>query len=274
MQDKILIIGGDNRCEYLKSYFENKGKLCCHIQRQKDLFLLEKADEYGVIVLPVPVSRDSKYFFSAYDLKLKITDVAEKINIHHKVFCGAAGDEIKALFKEKTTFVCDFMNDEAFSYYNACLTAQGALRLLLENTQEYIKGKRCLVIGYGKVGETLCDVLSAQGCDVYVAARKPLALIRAQNRGCTAFKISFIPRCIYLFDYIFGTVPANILGEDTVSHIGDKALYFELASPPFTAEKRHFDKYAKTYIPAPALPGRFTAEAAAKGIGDFILENI
>lgn len=274
MNDTVLIIGGDERQKYLKKYLEDKTTECTHIVTQKDTHLLKNTDAYTTVVLPVPVSRDSQYVFSTdSELHIKLTDIYDIISEKHTVICGGAGEEILKALKSKTQKVYDFMNDEAFVYYNACLTAQGALRLLLENTKEYLPEKRCLVIGYGKVGETLANTLKNQGCEVYVCTRNKLSLMRAKCSGCNIIEYPFIKSCIYLFDYVFGTVPANVLSESEISHIRDEALYFELASPPFTADKKIFERYGKNHIMASVLPGRFTPESAAKAIGDFILTN-
>lgn len=272
MAEKLLIIGGDKRYEHLKNQLAEKDFTCFHIRNETDIYELENADNYGFLILPVPFSKDLEHIFSGENLRLKIVDVAEKIKPFHKVFLGAADAYTEVLLKEKTPYVYDFFKDESFVYYNACLTAQGALRLLLENTQELIMGKRCLVIGYGKVGENLSKTLSSQGCEVYVTARNPFALMRAQCENFKAFELDFIKQCLYVFDYIFGTVPANLLNENDIAHLDDNAVYFELASAPFTAEKTHFEKHNKKYVAASALPGRYVCKSAAYAIGDYIMK--
>lgn len=270
MKESFIIIGGDKRQEYLKNILDKKFDSVFHIANPADLSELANIGKYTHIILPVPVSKDKNFIFSSNnDLKIKLKDIFDLLSPHQKVY-GSGFENIKGAEFE----IADMMSDKAFKFANACLTAQGALRLMLENTEDYIIGKKVLILGFGDVASTLADILSKLGLDIYIAARNNSQLSTASLRGYKTLKLTSVGNCIYIFDYIFGTVPSNILSMDDIKSMNNNSTYFELASKSFSANKDYFKEYDKRYIWGGSLPGRFLPEASAKLIADFILMNL
>ena len=73
------------------------------------------------------------------------------------------------------------------------------------------------------------------------------------------------------YDYIFSSVPSEIFGERDILSMKDEAVFFELASYPYGADRNLFIKYNKKYVSGSALPGKYLPTASAKLIADFIL---
>ena len=101
-----------------------------------------------------------------------------------------------------------------------------------------------------------------------------MQLLSASLSGYKPLKLSSVSSCIFIFDYIFGTVPANILKADDIKAVNDDCVYFELASAPFSALREDFERYNKKYVMGSALPGRYLPYASAMLIADFILTNL
>ena len=274
MNQKALIIGGDKRQEYLKTIIENQFGEVFHIRYSADVWALDEIESFSHIILPIPLSKDGEHIYSADNLYLKSSDLLDLIKPCHKVY--GAGFDCKTLdcFEDSQIDYCDFMKDKIFKRANALLTAQGTLRLLLNGTDDYIVGKKALIIGFGDVAETLSEKLRNNGIEVYIAARNKRKLSLASLYGYKTIAISSIRSCIYLFDYVFGTVPANILDSGDIKNMKDECTYIELASVPFTAKESDFKEYSKTYINGSALPGRFLPMASGKLMADYILSNL
>ena len=274
MNQKALIIGGDKRQEYLKTILENKFEEVFHIRYSADVWALDEIESFTHIILPIPLSKDGEHIYSADNLYLKSSDLLDLIKPCHKVY--GTGFDCKTLdcFEDSQIDYCDFMKDKIFKRANALLTAQGTLRLLLNGTDDYIVGKKALIIGFGDVAETLAEKLRNNGIEVYIAARNKRKLSLASLYGYKTIAISSIRSCIYLFDYVFGTVPANILDSGDIKNMKDECTYIELASVPFTAKESDFKEYSKTYINGSALPGRFLPMASGKLMADYILSNL
>ena len=274
MNQKALIIGGDKRQEYLKEYLDNKFAEVFHIKYPADIWALDEIESFSHIILPVPFSKDKEIIYSNCNLYLKIDDLREYLKPCHKVFGSGFDNKTLDFFEDKQIEYSDFMKDKTFKRANALLTAQGALKLILDNTQDYIVGKKALIIGFGDVAETLAEKLRSNGMDVYITARNKRKLSLASLCGYKTIAISSIRSCVYIFDYIFGTVPANILDSGDVKNMKNDCTYMELASIPFTAKESDFKEYSKIYINGSALPGRFLPLASGKLMSDYILSNL
>lgn len=267
MTEGYLIIAGDKRQLYLKNILKSKGKDVFHIAYPADLKELDVIEKYSHIILPVPLTKDKKTIYSI-DPELKIEPglLRERLLSYHKVYSGGELSGCRCS-------VVDLMKDMTFKRANALLTAQGALRLLLDNTESYITGKKALIIGFGDVAETLADLLSKIGLSVHIKGRNKTKLITAGMLGYEVSLLSKDENCLEKYDFIFGSVPTNVLTEKDIGSISDEAIYFELASAPFTADEDLFYKYGKRYVLGSALPGKYLPLASAELIADFILSS-
>lgn len=273
--NKFLLIGGDKRMEVLYKTLLSKGIEACHIGNMKDLTAFSDYGCYANVVLPLPVSKDGRRIFSADgDFDLSFEKLAENLLGIQRVFAGNLHGRLRALLDSKKIEYSDMMLDEGFLEANAYLTAQGALRLLLENTEEYIIGKKVLIIGFGRVAAALSALLKATGLDIYIAARSSSQLRRASCLGYKTVKLSNIGAYICFFDYIFATVPSKVLSADDIALIRDDCVYFELASAPFSAEEADFKLKSKKYVTGAALPGKYLSTAAGRLMADYILQFI
>ena len=80
----------------------------------------------------------------------------------------------------------DLMADEAFLRRNAVLTAEGALFAAMRAQERALRDCDCLVIGWGRIGRALTEMLVALGARVTVASRAERSRRQAQERGAQA----------------------------------------------------------------------------------------
>lgn len=273
--DNFLIIGGDKRMKVLNESLLSKGIESCYIGNMKEFSAFDNYSAYSNIILPIPISRDGRSIFSADEgFSLTFEKLTEKLAPTQKVFGGAFHSRLRSLLDTAKIEYFDMMQDEMFLESNAYLTSQGALRLLLENTDDYIVGKRMLIIGFGRVAIALASVLRAVGADVYIAARSSIQLRKASCLGYKTVKLSNMSAYICFFDFIFATVPARVMSADDISLIRDDCVYFELASAPFSADKSDFAIKSKKHVSGAALPGKYLSTASGRLIADYIQQFI
>ncbi len=267
----IIIIGGDRRQTYLRDYFTEKGFFCRHINSQKENTNLDRIGQYDTVMLPVPLTKDGEYVYSYNDiLLLKLSEVFENVRKGQKVIGGSFTKEMKALLSDLGAQVLDLCDIEEFLIYNSFLTAQGAVRLLVDSTQELLVGKKVLVTGFGRLGKSLAKSLDSLGVEVYVSARKPSDIQFCECIGYKTLSFDALRHCLHFFDFIFNTVPFPIFTNEDISFFTGK--YFELASKPYGADRKIFLK--DNFIDGSGLPGKFTPVSAADKIGEFSLEFI
>ncbi len=274
-EKKILIVGGDKRQNYLSELFKNEGIVPLHINSKEYLEAEKLIGEYKIIVFPIPVTKDKIHIFSNNeDFNPEINKFFSYIKTSTMVF-GAGFDKKWTEHFEKEGILCfDMLKSEVFSLNNAFLTSQGALRLLLDNTDDCVRNKKVLITGFGKISMFLSKMLFDLNMKVTVAARNEYQLFVAENSGYETVKISDICNNISEADFIFNTVPFEIFSEKNISELNNDCIYFELASVPFGVNKNHFVKYGKNFVSGSGLPGKYLSEASAKLMKDYIEKYI
>lgn len=269
----VLIIGGDKRQKILSKLLSDEGYKVTHLNEDTDN-VRDFVKLNDIIFLPLPVSKDRVHIYSDNgDFKMKLNEVVSAVSEDSVVFGGSIPKEIKDCFEEKGSEYHDCMTNEIFELQNAHLTSQGALKLLLDNTEEYLKDKKVLVTGYGRIATSLSEILRKLHLKVTVAARNEIQLKVAELSGCETINLAAL-RNISCFDYIFNTVPFRIFDYNILSTADKKCVYFELASAPFGGEKEHFEKCGIRYVAGGSLPGRLLAVSSAKLLKEYMEQFI
>ncbi|MBQ9913149.1 MAG: hypothetical protein IJO73_02865 [Clostridia bacterium] len=271
--NNIVIIGGDKRQKELKKILSDKGYTCRYIGSGYDIKGKSVVRSGDTVILPVPVSKDGESIYSSErNLLLSIKETVDNADCSNLIFGGNIPKVLKAYFDEKNIPYLDYLGCEELTLYNAYLTGLGAVRLLYENTESDIKGKKTLVTGFGRVARFTAQALLKEDCDVYVSARNSLQLTEAECYGFKTIKLREISSFLYLFDYVFNTVPENIFSFEDICHI--KGKYFELASSPFGVKKEYFTDREESYVSGGSLPGRYLPYSAAEKLAQITVEHI
>ena len=269
---KILVVGGDKRQEYLCEYLKAGGANCIHLKTDKDNEMVDSIGDFSVVILPVPMSSDGEKIFSTDGkLNFSVDKLLSSLKKGQTIMGGRISEKSKKIINERCAQYFDLLEDDTFVIFNAYLTAQGALRLMLQNTQNYITGKNALVTGFGKVAKAMCSTLNNNGVRVHTCARNKKDLFLADCFGYGTLTFEQLKENIEKFDYIFSTVPAEVIKESHIKSMKKDAVYFELASSPYGARKEYFEKYNKIHVMGNSLPGRFCAVTWAEKTADYCL---
>ena len=105
----------------------------------------------------------------------------------------------------------DLLEYEPYLLENAHITAHCALGLAISNAPYILDSQPVLVIGWGRIGQKLAQLLQAIGAKVTVAARKETDRIALVSRGYHGISIQQIQPEQYKL--IFNTAPAMLLPE-------------------------------------------------------------
>lgn len=214
-------------------------------------------ENFDRIILPFPSKKENLSF---------LPEIYGVLSNGQTIIGGLFDEESKKAFTEAGIEYADYFASEAYVLRNAYITSQGVIRLLLENSYDLISGKNALVTGFGRIGKSLALMLKSLGMKVFMAVRSDVQATDALSLGFDVFRLSQLRSVVFYFDYIFNTVPYTIFDDKDVSRIKDEALYFEIASAPFGADKNSFEKHGKKHVNASALPGRFYPKAVAENI--------
>ena len=157
----------------------------------------------------------------------------------------------------------DLWADEALLWDNARLTAEGALASAMRASTRALAGMKCLVIGWGRVGRALTEMLVALGTRVTVASRTHSGRNRAVERGAEAADTACMAHGRKL---VFNTAPAMVLDGATLEAADPDAMLIDLASPPYGIDLRAAWNRGLRAWREPGLPGRYCPQSAAEAI--------
>lgn len=262
----ILICGGDKRqkCMYRQMLAEGLNVKTYALGGETSV-CMENIGDFDVVIFPVPVSTDG--------INLNAPLAENNVNLD---------DILSYLSKSQTVLggVCDKINYDMIDYYkseklqtqNAIPTAEGALRIAMENCDFTLYGSKCLVTGYGRIAKILAKRLTDMGAVVTVCARKEKDLALAETMGCKALPMEYISEGIQNTDIIFNTVPKVIITGNIVGKIKKTTLYIELASKPYGIDMTSAKALSRRVIIASGLPGKFTPESSGKTLKEIIME--
>lgn len=271
---RITLIGGDLRQVAAYEHLRSLGAECelfgfRTAPKNEPAEALGKSD---CVILPLPLSKDSVTVFSDKEyLNLSITELLSMLHPGQKIFAGLVSGDISGMFASRGLTLTDYYRDEALLVYNAQLTAQGLLRVILENTDRLFSNQKVLVTGYGRVGRAAATLLYAAGADVYAAVRRPGGEAAASTDGIKAVYYSELKSRIFDFDVIINTVPAPIIDKSLIRCADKSCLLLEAASAPYGFDMQAAKQYGRKLIMCSGMPGKYTPVSAGRVIADTVI---
>lgn len=279
----VAVIGGDLRQGYLANMFAAEGFKTCACLMEKfdsmsdkvDMVAPYKAAESGVLILPMPVTRDGTTVSAQFAYSpLYISDFVGMLAPSTVVVGGKCSAELFAAVAGRGARLIDYLQREELGVMNAIPTAEGALAIAMNETKRTIFGSSCLVTGYGRIGKILSKMLRDMGADVTVSARKCSDFAWIAANGYSSIRSDEIAGHVGDFDVIFNTVPHLLLDEFALAAMKPDAMIIDLASLPGGVDTEAAARYSVKVIQAQSLPGRVAPVTAAQIVKDTILNII
>lgn len=159
----------------------------------------------------------------------------------------------------------DFLKDEIYLAKNAAITAHCAMQIGSSQTEYTYFQLPVLVIGWGRIGKCLADLLKNAGAKVAVAVRRKSDLAILQALGFTAIDITRLQEHLHSFRIVFNTVPSMILDEPESALLLD-CLKIDLASQRGIS--------GEDVIWARGLPGQYAPKSSGALIAKTFLRHI
>lgn len=217
-----------------------------------------------IIIGPIPYSTDGKTLYAQFcNKKLDINLLKDK-----KIIAGKIPKEVAN--KESI----DILKNEYFTIKNTVPTAEGAIAKAIELTDINIDKANIMVLGFGRVGKTLCYKLKNLGANVYAEARKERDLAWIDVFGYNAIPLEKINENICKMDIIFNTIPELILDKSKLILMNEKTLIIDLASKPGGTDFESANKMGIKAILYSGIPGKIASEYEAELIKEVIYKEI
>lgn len=184
-----------------------------------------------------------------------------------QVFCGKTTDEAKMLANSRDITLYTYNASELFQAINSRLTAEGALKIIIEHSKKSIADCFALIMGFGRTGAAISKILGKLDVAFDLVSSSSV-------RPAHAFAKNVLPMSNFDFskyDIVINTVPAPIVNDKELMSMKDDCVYIDLASKP--AINLDYAKYlgidADIY---PALPAKTCPISAAKAMFEYIME--
>ena len=281
---KFTVIGGDMRqvrlCEFLAR--DGHAVSCFALDKIKIDGGVDTADTISeavegadCIVLPLPaLSKDGILNAPLSKRVHTVNEVFSVIEAGQIVCAGKIDGQMKTAAAERGIRIFDYLEREEFAIANAVATAEGAVQIIMEETESTINGAKCLVIGYGRIGKALAERLKGLNALVTVSARKCSDIAWIEAYGYKAAETGALDGILSDYDVVVNTVPAYIMGRQQLSELKKDCLCLDLASKPGGIDFSESSRLGLKAIWALSLPGEVAPASTGRAIKDTVYNII
>lgn len=280
MSQTIAIIGGDLRIVKLaemlaedhiiiKTYALEKAE---SLKKRKEIQICSSIEEAlkGVknVIGPIPLSSNGLQINTPFsETTITVQELANQLN-EKRFIAGNIKKEFYTLASQAN--VIDLLNREELVVLNTIATAEGAIQIAMQETIRTIHGSNVLVLGFGRVGKILANMLKGIGANVYCEARRNVDFAWIKAYDYKMIELKKMKENLNEFDIVMNTIPALILGKEEISQLKKDCIIIDLASNPGGVDKIAAEAQGIKSIWALALPGKVAPLTSA----EFIKETI
>lgn len=280
---KFGIIGGDIRQYYLaQSLIKDGHKVIIYGINtnqgdvKKSNSLNEIIDFADYVIFPVPTTRDGEninapLFEKEIPLDSKLINLLKNKIVFN--FDTLSLTLFKNNVKNKHLKLFDY-NTEKFKISNALPTAEGAIKIAMEESKKTIKNSKTLVVGYGRIGKILSKLLYDLNSSVTISARKKSDKTWGNINGYNVIDTPNEKSDLSHYDIIFNTVPNLIFTKSVLLKCSKNTLIIDLASMPGGIDKKEAENLEIKTIHALGLPGKYFPKTSGEIIKSTLYELI
>ena len=278
MINKITIIGGDLRLVKLSEMLINEGaqvftyglEEADKIETKKCGTLEEAINNSEIVIGPIPFSSNGETINAPFSKeKIQVEEIMELLKGKILV-AGSIKSDLYELASKNDVKIIDILKREELSVLNAISTAEGAIKIAIEETPKNLHGSNILVLGFGRIGKVLSHMLNGLGAKVACEARKNSDLAWIKAYGYEQIPLPELKENLEKFDIIINTIPYMVLDSDALEKVRDDALVIDLASNPGGVDKAAIKERKIKFVWALSLPGKVAPVTSA----EFIKETL
>ena len=272
---RLAVIGGDDREIYLIPELQRQGAYIIGLGLDKSPLghsieharsFNEVMGEADALLFPMFGTDDRglvKAKYANWPIVLD-NDVLETIPLGVPLFIGWARPALKAAAQKMGITLVEIANRDDVAILNSIPSAEGSIQMAMEATNITIHGSESFVVGLGRCGITLVNMLKGMGSKVTVVARKSADLARAVEMGVKAIEFSKLEDEIKQAEIVFNTVPSPVLTRSVLDNMSTEAVIIDLASIPGGTDFEYAQMLGIKAQLAPGLPGIVAPKTAGR----------
>ena len=276
------VIGGDLRQVYLAEELAAQGSLvayyglakfptnCTKAKSLKDALKMARC-----IICPIPFSKNgSQLNLNIMQATPSLNDLLEMLEPGQSLFAGCIPDAFMDGARSKRVHTCDLMKNNSLAIYNTIATAEGAICEAISKSPENLHHSNCAVLGYGRCGRTLANYLKGMFCNVYVCSNSEDEQALAGTVCNRTGDLTSFCTCAGEFDFIFNTIPAQVLTEEILVKMKPTVTIIDIASTPGGVDYEAATRLELGVFHCLGLPGKYSPASCARAIKNLIESNL
>jgi len=279
----FAIVGGDKRNVALAEMLFRQGhrvKMFGFTNYEQEIpskckNLHETINDADVVIGPTPFTHNSGILNMPFQNEpVLCEDLFKLIKPAQALIAGYVRPDIFELAKKFDIQIIDMLKREELLVLNAIPTAEGAIKIAIEETDVTLHGNNMLVIGYGRIGTALSKMLSGIGARVVVVVNSSHKMALVNSFGHGAIMYDDLDMYLKDADIIFNTVPKILLNRQNMKHINKNTLIIDLASPPYGVDVDAARDLGLKTLFTNSLPGKIAPVTTARYIFETITNII
>lgn len=268
----IGVVGGDMRQVYMADFLvdfgycvsvyglcESTSTPCYHAKNLSELMC-----KCQVIIGPIPFSSDNNICSkNSCCNDLCVSNLIDHLKEDHLLMGGVLPPTIINHCTRHNIKYCDLMKISRLAILNTIATAEGTIMEAIKNSTINLHGANSLVLGFGKCAKTLAGKLYGLSSNVTIAVRSKEAIASAESYGYHAISLSELPKQLYTFQFIFNTIPTQILPPTLIDLISPTATIIDIASAPGGLDHEYARSKCLNSHLCLSLPGKVAPKTSA-----------
>ncbi|MBR6791779.1 MAG: dipicolinate synthase subunit A [Ruminococcus sp.] len=281
-KERILIAGGDLRqlycCARLSELYDTSiygfdQKALPRGLNVKTTELSDLGNEplWDFLILPVKPCNQDLTLYAPFSeaTPVPLCDILNCVKENGTVFEGKSTGDIKKQYP-LISFE-SYLEREDFQLLNAVPSAEGAVFTAMKELDVTLSSLPVLVVGMGRTGTALVNILKGFGADITVAVRSAEGSAKAKIAGVKSCCISDIDG---RFPLVFNTAPALVFDYELLKKFTSDTLFIDLASEPGGIDFDYAHKLGLKTIHALGLPGKKSPVTAGEIIAETVMHII
>ena len=276
MEKRIFtVVGGDKRNIELARMLCEQGhtvKLFGFVNYEREIpvqckNLYEAVEGAGYIIGPIPCSHNGDTLNAPFhNVPIFVEDLLRLIKPQQIFMAGVIKPELLTLVAKYSIQCIDLLLREELLLRNAIPTAEGALKIAIEETDITLHSNQMMVIGYGRIGKVLSKMLRGLGANVLAVVNSSEAAAMAESDGHKVIFTEDMEMELKYADVVFNTVPKILLDKKNMRHIRKKTIIIDLASPPYGVDVNDSRDFGLKVLYTNSLPGKIAPVSTASYI--------
>lgn len=239
--------------------------------KQMDFHDLD-TESLDAVILPITGTDDTGNVETVFsDQPVQLTkEWFQQLKESCLIFTGITNQYLSDATKEANISLVVLLDRDDVAIYNSIPTAEGTIMMAIEHTDFTIHSSRIIVVGFGRVGNTVANKFSAFGAKVSVSANNSTDLARITEMGLTAIPLTDLHEYTSQCDLLINTVPAPVINKDAIGQLPTHGLIIDLASKPGGTDFDFAKKRGIKAILARSLPSIVAPKTSGRILADVI----